>query len=105
MIELLVTDRDGVRHSVPAEPGMSVMIAMRDNDLPVLAACGGFCACATCHVYIQGRWSAQLPEAEEDELELLAESLHYKEGRSRLSCQIRLTEGLDGLAVKLAPED
>lgn len=86
-------------------PGASVMELMRENDVPeLLALCGGARSCATCHVWVDPAYQARLPQAEEEEIELLDSSMHRKP-TSRLSCQIKWKQELDGLRVTLAPED
>ena len=78
------------------------MEVIRDSEVPVKAECGGVCACATCHVYVAPEWVGKLPLPDENEAALLdvaEESTQY----SRLSCQIRLTEALNGLEVTMAP--
>lgn len=103
MAKLFVTDREGVQHELTGEIGWSVMEIIRENDLPIEAACGGCCACATCHVYVDPKWLAKLPPADDDEGMMLDEAFEVRDS-SRLSCQIRYTEELDGLEVELAPE-
>jgi len=61
-MKILVTDRDGVEHSLDAIEGWRVMEIIRDHGLPIKAECGGACACATCHVYVDETWQARLPE-------------------------------------------
>jgi 2Fe-2S ferredoxin len=81
------------------------MQAIRDSGIHELVAlCGGLCACATCHVYVDDSFVDALPAADADESGLLEGSSHLKEN-SRLSCQFRLTDALDGLRVTIAPED
>ncbi len=103
MPKLIVTDREGARHELEGTPGWSVMEIIRENDLPVEAACGGCCACATCHVYVEPEWLAKLPEANPDEGMMLDEAFEVRDN-SRLSCQLKYGEALDGLQVTLAPE-
>jgi 2Fe-2S ferredoxin len=105
MATLHVTDRAGKEHTLTADTDTSVMEALRDHDMPIMAACGGCCACATCHVYVDGEWAGKVKPPEADEIELVSTSEYYKEGASRLSCQIQFTPELDGLRVTLAPED
>ncbi|HYE49022.1 MAG TPA: 2Fe-2S iron-sulfur cluster-binding protein [Azospirillaceae bacterium] len=105
MTTLNVIDRDGVAHAIDGDTDISVMENIRDNDLPVLASCGGSCACATCHVYVDPAWAGRLTPPGPDELDLVGQSAHYRKGQSRLSCQIEFTRDLDGLTVTLAPED
>ena len=103
MASILVTDRDGEQHVVEATLGWSVMEIIREHDLPIEAACGGCCACATCHVYVDPAWQAKLGTPSDDEDRMLDEAYQVQE-TSRLSCQISFTEDLDGLKVTLAPE-
>ena len=88
-----------------AEPGRSVMEALRDSGVgDIQAICGGCCSCATCHVYVDSTFMAQLPAPSADERDLLDTSEHRRE-TSRLSCQIPVTAALDGLRLTIAPED
>jgi ferredoxin len=105
MIRVLVRDRHGNDHTVEAEPGLSLMEAMRENGLDeLIALCGGCCSCATCHVYVRSPAPGVLPPLSGDERDLLDGSDHRQSG-SRLSCQLTLSVELDGLAVEIAPED
>jgi len=81
---------------------MEVIRAADVDEL--LALCGGCCACATCHVYVDEAFVARVPPMSEDEDDLLESSTH-RERTSRLSCQIPFTDELDGLRVQIAPED
>ena len=103
MAEIVVIDREGVERSVTATLGWSAMEILREADLPIEAACGGCCACATCHVYVAADWLPRLPEMSRDESNMLDEAFQVQEN-SRLSCQIPFTQELDGLTVTLAPE-
>lgn len=103
MAKIYVTDRDGVEHTVDATPGWSVMEIIRENDLPIEAACGGCCACATCHVYVDEAWREKLKPASDEEDRMLDEA-YQVQPNSRLSCQLPFSESLDGLKVTLAPE-
>ena len=103
MSKIYVTDRDGVEHELEATPGMKVMEIIRDAGLPIEAACGGCCACATCHVYADEAWWDKLPKQEEDEQDMLDLAVEVQPN-SRLSCQIEFDDSLDGLKVTLAPE-
>ena len=106
MSKLTVITREGDEMAIEsAQPGASVMELMRDNNVPeLLALCGGSRSCATCHVWVDPAFMGRLPEAVEEESELLDSSMHRKP-TSRLSCQIKWTHDLDGLRVTLAPED
>ncbi len=103
MSKLIVTDRDGQVHELEGRAGWSVMEIIRDADLPIEAACGGCCACATCHVYVDPEWSDKLPALGEEEELMLDEAYEVAE-TSRLSCQLKWSDALDGLKVTLAPE-
>jgi ferredoxin, 2Fe-2S len=105
MPKLVIVDRAGNEKSVDAGAGLTVMEAIRDNGVDeLLALCGGCCSCATCHVHVDADWLGKLPEMSEDENDLLESSDHRNES-SRLSCQIQLTDALDGLKVTIAEED
>ncbi len=105
MPEILVTNRAGEQTALDAANGISLMEVLRDGGFDeVLALCGGCCSCATCHVYIDAAFTDQLPAMSTDENELLDSSDH-RSALSRLSCQIKLTDALNGLRVTIAPED
>ena len=103
MATITVIDREGEEHQIEGTPGWSVMEIIRENDLPIEAACGGCCACATCHVYVDPAWQGKLEAASDEEDRMLDEAYQVQEN-SRLSCQIPFAESLDGLKVTLAPE-
>ncbi|WP_284751542.1 2Fe-2S iron-sulfur cluster-binding protein [Arthrobacter sp. efr-133-R2A-120] len=102
--KVTVVDREGATHDLEWEPDQTLMEALRDNDLPVLASCGGTASCATCHVFLEKDVFENLSERSEDELELLVEAEGYQEFGSRLSCQVDFSQNLDGATVTLAPE-
>jgi 2Fe-2S ferredoxin len=105
MPRLTVFVRSGASREIEGEPGLSLMEVIRDNDFDELSAlCGGVCSCATCHVYISDLFASMLPTMSDDENDLLDSSSH-RTPLSRLSCQIRLTDEMDGLRVQIAPED
>ena len=105
MPKIHAVDRDGTEKVIEGETGMSLMLNLRNvGGLDVAAICGGMCSCATCHVYVDAAWAEKLEEQSPDEFELVEFSEHYKEN-SRLSCQIEMTDDLDGIRVTLAPED
>ena len=105
MPKLLVTNRAGVESEVAATAGLSVMENIRDTGFDeLLALCGGCCSCATCHVHVDPAFSDKLEPMSEDENDLLDSSDHRNE-LSRLSCQMQMTEALNGLRVTLAEED
>ena len=101
MPKITYIEHDGTTHEVDAAVGTTVMNAALDNLVPGIDAdCGGECSCATCHVMVQGEWMkvvGQPGETEESMLDLNPE----RQENSRLSCQIPVTEELDGLVVQL----
>ena len=99
-----VTTVAGQELSLSADNGRSIMEVVKANDLPMLAACGGALACATCHVVIDPDWYERLPPPSEDEEDLL-DTAHGLTPTSRLACQILLNDGLDGIRVRLTPMD
>jgi 2Fe-2S ferredoxin len=100
-----VTTRDGRTKQLQGQSGRSLMENLRDGGIEeILALCGGCCSCATCHVFVDEEWLGQLPPMSEDEDDLL-ETSNARAANSRLSCQIPLTDALDGIAVTVAPED
>lgn len=104
MIVLNVTNRDGDTRCVDVPEGLSLMEALRNAGYhEIEALCGGSCACATCHVYVEGAVAAALTPMSEDEDDLL-ETAEARDERSRLSCQIRCAAEIDGLDVTIAPE-
>ena len=105
MPKLTVVNRSGEEKTIDADAGVSVMEAIRDNGFDeLLALCGGCCSCATCHVFVDPAYAGKLPPVTEDENDLLDSSEHRGEN-SRLSCQLPMTDELDGLKVTIAPED
>ena len=100
-----VTTREGEQRTVEATSGRSLMQNLRDGGIhEILALCGGNCSCATCHVHIAEGWLAKLPPMSGDEDDLL-DSSYDRQPNSRLSCQIPVTDALDGIAVTVAQED
>jgi ferredoxin, 2Fe-2S len=92
---------DGTEHTVEAEPGMTVMEAAVKNGIPGIAAeCGGACACATCHIYVTEAWREATGSPEQMEEDMLDFAFDVR-SESRLSCQIKITDALDGLVVRI----
>jgi 2Fe-2S ferredoxin len=92
---------DGKRREVQARAGDSLMRAAVDHNVAGIDAdCGGQCACATCHIFVEPRWAAQLAPISAHEEEMLNFTAERQE-HSRLACQIPLTDELDGLTVSL----
>ena len=105
MAKIVVTDRDGNVHEVEGRAGLKLMEILRELDYGVTAICGGLCSCATCHVFVEPGWLERIPAMQSDEKELLVELQHYDSGTSRLSCQVEYTDALDGLEVRIAPDE
>lgn len=104
MAKITFVDSEGKSRTVDAEVGSTVMETAIRNSIPeILAECGGACACATCHVYVDDAWLSRLKPAEQQEVDMLDFGVAVQEN-SRLACQIKLSPDLDGLAVTLAPE-
>lgn len=104
-MSLVVVDRSGQEHVLPAAAGRTVMEIIRDGGFDeLLALCGGCLSCATCHVHVDPTFAALLPVMSDDENDLLDSSDHRTE-QSRLSCQIPFSGELAGLRVTIAPED
>ncbi|PZQ46213.1 MAG: ferredoxin [Micavibrio aeruginosavorus] len=101
-MKIFVTDQDGKEHELEGIEGWRVMEIIKDYGLPIKAECGGCCACATCHVYVDPAWVPKLYPMRDDEQEALDLAFGV-EDNSRLSCQILMSEELDGLKVTLAP--
>lgn len=105
MPQLHVTTRDGTVHTLDGQAGLTLMEVIRAGGIDELVAlCGGCCSCATCHVYVDDADMARLPPVGGDEDDLLDSSSH-RTPASRLSCQVRFDAALDGLNVRVAPED
>jgi ferredoxin, 2Fe-2S len=100
MPKMTFIETDGTRREVEAPLGLSVLEIARRNGLPIEGACEGSLACSTCHVVVEPEWYDLLPDAKEDEEDML--DLAFGLTRtSRLGCQIIITEELDGLTVRL----
>jgi 2Fe-2S ferredoxin len=101
MPRITFIEPDGFRHEIDAPVGVTLMEAARQNGVQgILALCGGACACATCHVYVESEWLPKLAAREEME-EGMLESAWEPRGNSRLSCQIHVSADLDGLVVRV----
>ncbi len=105
MTKLVIVGTDGAETEVDVSNGFSVMEAIRDNGFDeLLALCGGCCSCATCHVHVDPAFADKLPKMSEDENDLLDSSDH-RDANSRLSCQLKMSDALDGLKVTIAEAD
>lgn len=104
MPHILVVDRAGEEHEVPATVGYSIMEIIRDGGLDgLLALCGGCCSCATCHVHVDPAYRVSLPAMTDDEDELLDEAPDRDES-SRLSCQLIFDIELEGIRVRIGAD-
>ncbi|RKE38676.1 2Fe-2S ferredoxin [Paraburkholderia sp. BL23I1N1] len=105
MPKLSVINREGIRRTIEAEEGLSVMEIIRNNGIDeLLALCGGCCSCGTCHVYIDREYLEVLPPLGDIEDDLLDGS-NRRESTSRLACQIPFSSELNGLTVKIVADD
>jgi len=101
MVKITFVQPDGSSQVVDAQPGVTVMEAAKLNSIEgIEAECGGACACATCHVYVDGEWRAATGKAATMEEDMLDFAFDVRE-ESRLSCQIKVTAELDGLLVRV----
>jgi len=101
-MHIYCTDNEGKTHTLEATEEWSLMEIIREGGIPILAQCGGSCACATCHIYVAPEWKDKLPEPSEEEIGMLDGAFEVTED-SRLACQVFFNKNLDGLKVKIAP--
>jgi 2Fe-2S ferredoxin len=102
-MKLIVKQADGTATDVPARLNWTVMELIKDAGLPMRAECGGSCACATCHVYIDPDWLDKVGERNDEEAYTLDGAFNV-EPNSRLSCQITFKPELDGLSMTLSKD-
>lgn len=101
MPKITYIEHDGTEHVVDATIGQSVMAAAVDNGVPGIDAdCGGECSCATCHVVVAGDWMPKVGQPDDRE-EAMLDLNPEREPNSRLSCQVEVTDALDGLTVNV----
>ena len=101
MPKIVFIEASGKEHVVEARAGESVMLAATGNLVPgILADCGGSCTCATCHAYLDERWAGKAPPVGEDEAMMLDGALDVRPN-SRLTCQVNVTDELDGAIFRL----
>ena len=99
MAKIKYIDFQGNSKTIEVENGLTVMEGAIQNDVPGIDAdCGGSMACATCHVYVEEKWFNKIPKAEEAEVDMIDMALEPKKN-SRLSCQLIVSNELDGLIV------
>jgi len=103
MPKIIYIEQNGTRHEIEAENGLTVMEAAVKNMVPGIDAdCGGACACATCHAYIDDAWLDKLPDMDDMEDGMLDATASERKQNSRLTCQIEVCSALDGLVVHVA---
>ena len=101
MTKIVYIEYNGKSHSIDVQNGLTVMEGAVQNNIPGIDAdCGGSMACATCHVYVKEEWFNKLPKKEDGEEDMLDMAFEPKKF-SRLSCQLTVTDELDGLTVQL----
>jgi 2Fe-2S ferredoxin len=101
MPKITYIEHGGKSHTIEVSNGLSVMEGAVQNNIPGIDAdCGGSMACATCHVYVKEEWFNKLPKKEDGEEDMLDMAFEPKKN-SRLSCQLMVSEHLDGLVVDL----
>ncbi len=102
MAKITYIEHSGKEHVVEVRNGMTVMEGARDNGIPGIEAdCGGACACSTCHVYVDAGWVERVPAIDPMEEDMLDFAYNVDQASSRLSCQIKVTDALDGLVVRM----
>jgi len=105
MPRVIFQGRDGQTQEVSVKAGLTVMEAAVDHSIAgIVAECGGACACATCHAYIDESWLDKLPTMDDMEDAMLDAALDRR-SNSRLSCQIEMTDELDGLVVTVGDNE
>lgn len=102
MPKVIYVSPDGTRKEVDVPVGTTVMAAALKNGIDgIVAECGGVCMCSTCHVFVDENFFGKLPPADDTEEAVLEIAAIERQPNSRLSCQIKVTEGLEGLIVRL----
>ena len=100
MAKITYVEFGGKEHIIEVATGMTVMEGARDNGVKGIEAdCGGACACSTCHVYVDEAWVAKLPKKDAMEEDMLDFAFQPDANRSRLTCQLKVSDALDGLRV------
>jgi 2Fe-2S ferredoxin len=102
IINIKVTDREGELHHLeaPTNMNLNIMEVLKAHELPVEGTCGGMALCASCHCYVES--DHELSDASDDEEDMLDQAFFVEEN-SRLCCQIKVSDSIDGLEIKLAP--
>lgn len=102
MAKITYIEHNGTEHVVDVASGLTVMEGARDNNIPGIEAdCGGACACSTCHVYVDVTWVEKVPAKDPMEEDMLDFAWQPDSVKSRLTCQMKVTDDLDGLIVRM----
>jgi len=102
MAKITYIEHNGTEHVIEVANGLTVMEGARDNNVPGIEAdCGGACACSTCHVYVDAAWADKIPAKDDMEADMLDFAWEPDAARSRLTCQVKVTDALDGMIVNL----
>ena len=103
-IKVTIIDREGKAHDLvgPTDMNMNIMELCKSYELPVIGECGGMAMCATCQCYLES--DTALPEQSDSELDMLDQAFFVKDN-SRLGCPIQLEDNIDGIVLRLAPEE
>jgi 2Fe-2S ferredoxin len=103
-MDIVITDVSGGEHRITGTVGQSLMeVARAEGVEGILADCGGACSCATCHVFVDAEWWERVGAPDDIEFAMLDMVADVAQPNSRLSCQIKLTDALDGVKVTVAP--
>ena len=102
-VTITIIDREDTAHTLvaPTDMSMNIMEVCKSYDLPVKGECGGMAMCATCQCYLES--NHELPEQSDMELDMLDQAFYVK-SNSRLGCQIQISDEIDGIVLRLAPE-
>jgi 2Fe-2S ferredoxin len=105
MPKVIYITADEIRHEVEVETGYSIMEGAINNNIEgIVAECGGACACATCHSYVDAAWTDKIPVMDDMEDSMLDAAFERK-GNSRLTCQIEMNDNLDGIVIHVADNE
>ncbi len=105
MPKVIYITPDETKHEVDVETGYSIMEGAIDNNIDgIVAECGGACACATCHSYVDAAWTDKIPAMDDMEDSMLDAAFERKDN-SRLTCQIEMSDALDGIVIHVADNE
>ena len=105
MPKVIYITPDDTRHEVEVETGYSIMEGAINNNIEgIVAECGGACACATCHSYVDAAWTDRIPVMDDMEDSML-DAVFERKDNSRLTCQIEMSDKLDGIVIHVADNE